>query len=130
MNVTYNQIALFRKNARNYLGQKGSEMSKLAWALNKMIAATETAHQTYKDAEELIRIDLAESDKTTGVLLVSSANVYSYTKANAKVLTQRLRELGNTMVDITPHIATELPKNLEPIWYEFFVPFVIAEPTE
>lgn len=128
MNVTYNQVALFRKNARNFLAQKGLEMSKLCWALNKMLARTETVHQQYKDAEEGIRIDLAEVDKTTSVLLCNGPNnSYSYNKANAKSLTDKLRVLGNTVVEIEPHIASELPKNLEPIWYEFFIPFVIAE---
>jgi translation initiation factor 1 (eIF-1/SUI1) len=127
--VTYSQINLFRANAQNYLAQKGLEMSKLTWALNKMLQKTETVHGEYKDKEQIIRVDLAEAEKGTGVLMVNGNNNYSYNKVNAKALTTQLRELGNTSIEIETHTITP-PSSLEPIWYAFFVPFVIDEPTE
>lgn len=127
--VTYSQINLFRANAQNYLAQKGLEMSKLTWAINKMLQKTEAIHGEYKDKEQLIRVDLAEAEKGTGVLVINGNNGYSYNKENAKALTTQLRVLNNTTIDIETH-AVPAPSSLEPIWYAFFVPFVIAEPEE
>lgn len=124
--VTYAQIVQFRNNSRQYLGSKKVEQSKLHYALTKLIKKTESHFNDFTEQEQEIRIELAKTDKD-GTLVLDKENNYTYTKEEAKKLHKKLRELRDTQVEIEPHIVTDLPKDLEPIWYEFFVPFVIED---
>lgn len=123
--VTYQQIANFRNHARTFLTQK-TERTKLHYALERVLKSTERHHQDFADKEQEIRIDLASTDKD-GNLLTDKDTGYSYTKPNAKELSTKVRALSLTNVEVDGYIATELPTKLEPIWYEFFVPFVIED---
>lgn len=122
--VTFQQVVNFRNAARQYLGQK-QPRTKLNYALEKMLAKTEKIQQEYSDIEQEIRIDLAETDKD-GILIITEKGNYSYKKDSAKLLQKKLRETGNTTVEIDTH-TVEPPKTLESAWYEFFVPFVIED---
>lgn len=128
--VTLQQIANFRTNARNYLSKQPSpDASKLAYALGKMIKATDKIHAGYVDDENEARVELATAD-SDGNLKQDKETGYSYTKENATKLQKKLRELGSKEVEVDPYYATIIPKKLEPVWLEFFVPFVIREERE
>lgn len=124
--VTYTQIRDFRNNSRSYLMSSGTKRSKLHYAIDKMIKRTDKPFNDYVDKEQEIRVELAEVDKD-GMLIVDEKGNYRYKKEGAKQLQSRLRELGRTEVEIEPYYASELPKDLNPAFYEFFVPFVIED---
>jgi len=124
--VTNKQVSTFRQNARNYL-IANPEQSKLQYALSKMLKKTESIQEKYQEEEQEIRIDLATIDKDGVLVIDEKTNSYRYKKEDAKKLDQKLRELANKEVEIEPYIASHLPENLEAIWFEFFVPFVIED---
>lgn len=129
--VTYRQVKKFRQNVRQYLAAK-NERTKFNYALTKMLDRTESVQNDINDKEQEIRIDLASVDKENILLIDKDTNAYRYTKENARKLQTKLRELDNEVVKIDCHQVDEaqIPKNLEAVWIEFFVPFVIAEPVE
>lgn len=122
--VTYRQIIAFQNNARQFLSKK-KEKTKLHYALQKMVSRMKCHVDKYYDIEQEIRIDLAEADKDGR--LIMQGTQFTFSRENTKELLRRVRELKNEKVQIEPYIATQVPDDLEAIWYEFFVPFVIED---
>lgn len=123
--VEYNQSALFRANARNF-NTKNKNMSHLSWALIKMLKRTEEANEKYTEEANDIRRELAETNDK-GHIIEDKDTGFRYTKENAKLVDSKLRKLGKKTFMVQPYIVTELPADFEPIWLEFFVPFVIPD---
>lgn len=123
--VTNLQIENFRSNARNYLGRKSTARTKLHYALTKMLMKTETAFQRFQEEQQDIRTELAMTDDKKA-LIIDDKNNYSYTKEDAKKMNDKLRELGKREIEIENY-TVEAPKDLEPIYWEVFVPFVLED---
>lgn len=132
MEVTVKQVATFRTMGRTYLNQiAGSQQNKLTYALQKMIARTEAIHEDFSSKENDYRQEYAliKDDcfklNAKGIVEIDPKQVKEYDK--------KMKEESDKKVEVDPYITTTVPQNLNLSWYEYFVPFVIAdfpEPTE
>lgn len=136
--VTYNQINDFRANGRSYIQHIGSKQNPLSYAIQKMLKKTEKHADDYAAEAQDFR---AEATLVKDGVFVSKTvhtangpvNETEIDPSKLKALNDKMRKLGRTEVEIEPHIATALPKDLEQIWVEHFIPFVIEdfiEPSE
>lgn len=126
MEVTVKQVATFRTMGRTYLNKvAGSKQNKLTYALQKMIAKTEAIHEEFSTKENDYRQEYASVKDDC--FKVNAQGVIEIDPKKVKEYDKKVKEEADKKVEVEPYIATQLPKDLNLSWYEYFIPFVIAD---
>jgi len=111
--VTNNQIQQFRDTGTLFL-RSGEPKTRLNFAVDKMVKKLKALHEKYVDDQADLRADHAAIDPDTKVILKGEDGHFQYTPENEKKLRKELRDLGNKLIEIEPHLVKEeeLPKSL------------------
>lgn len=125
--ITNNALSLFRSAAQNYINMN-PDRTRLHYALEKMLKKTLSLFEDYADKENEIRIDCALIDEKTKVFIMSDdKKQLLIDPSKSKDLQKRTRALGREIVEFETYYATEVPKELEAMWYQQFTGIVIKD---
>lgn len=121
-----NDVLINTRNGAQLYINRHPDRSRLHYALEKFIKKTQSKFEDYQDKENEIRVDCALVDKDTKKFVMEEKNL-SVDPTKAKELQRKIRDLGREEVEIEPHFATELPPDLEAMWYQVFNGIIIEE---
>jgi hypothetical protein len=131
---SYEDLNRFVFAAQRWLEKdKANEFTKLAYAIAKVTARCQKHLQRYQAKVQDFRIDVClTSDKEgeKGKILKDAQGDLEFTPAKLKECNRKQQELFESEVEIEPHFATEVPKNLTEIEREVFEGLVIAVQAE
>lgn len=135
--TTNSEFQRFNKATELFKNQPNLRPSHLSHAISLTLKdrSNKDLLDEYEDALNEKRIDLAQKDKDGSVLL-NANGTYKMKADGAKKFQVALRKLGAKEIKVTVYRAKSIPSNLALPWYDYFVPFVIAdypepeEPTE
>jgi len=125
--ITNRQLLDFRNAGQEYIN-RNPDRTKLHYAIERTLKKTQAVFEDYIDAENEIRVDCAVVDeKTKSFTLGEDKKSYLVEASKAKELQKKLRELGRKEIEIETYFATEVSKDLEAAWYQYFNGIVLDE---
>ena len=131
---TYRELNEFTGTAQAYLAQntEGKEpgqapMTKLAYALQKLIKRAKPILQNLSDKLEDARIENAAEDPETKVLLTDEKGNFRYSREGMKSMTSTQRSAFTETVEFEGHFVhpNDIPEDLPTSIRDKFIGFVI-----
>jgi hypothetical protein len=131
--VTNEQILLFRQNATNYRKPYGGKFSPFLYSIEKMMRRTKEAEEAFHAEQTEINRSFAAKDKE-GFYIKEENGPYKIKSEDEPKRDEKVRELLKKTVDIEPHhsfnVVEELPKDIDFQWWTVLSPFVLPELTD
>lgn len=136
--VTYQKLIEFVKNAADYLAVNSDERSKLTYALTKLTERYKKHIAAYNDEVRDLRVKYASVDAAGDIIENETAPDihgkkgirYAYKPEQLKVLDEALRTLAQKQVMVDKTHIVEIPLTIDPWYIQAFTPFVFAEMDE
>ena len=126
--VSYKDLLKFEKVAAEYLNNKEHKPSPLSWALTRNKKLVEKYTEEYGSKVAALQDKYQEKDKDGYFAFHDEERKQAKFKpADHAAFRKAFNDLQNEVVTLEVYQATSVPTDLELAWYEYFVPFVIAE---
>lgn len=128
MKVTYKDANTHVNAGNSFINDKDRKPSDLSYALSKTAKRLKSHIADYVEMVEDAKVECQAKDKD-GILLYNdpACTIPKYTPEKQIELRKRIRKIQETEFEFEPYLATSIPEDLPLVWYEFFVPFVIAD---
>jgi hypothetical protein len=124
--VSVGSCVNFTSTAVQYLANNKFQ-NKLTYALSRMIKQLKPIIEEFNEELEDVRIELASTDKNGNLIINKDTNNYVFTPDNTKKVKEKIKELREKTVKVKPYITTSIPTDLELVWYQHFIPFVLED---
>jgi len=126
--VTLKEVAAFRLISKRYVDTCGTKQSKLTYAIQKMSKKLDKDYESYNDQIADVRAKYAVVKD--GIFQLDDKGEYQTDPTKVQEFTKEVRAINTKAVEVEPFLVD--PKDLESLnlelgWYEFFIPFVIAD---
>lgn len=127
MQVTYKEAIAFINTGRGFLNTKDRKPSALSYAISRSIKKLEKHIEKYDELIADATAKFQKQDKDGVFEYYEDNKTPKFTAANHASFRKAYNEIKNTEFEYDPFYASAIPADLELVWFDYFVPFVIKE---
>lgn len=128
LNISYKEILAFVNTAKEFQNNKERKPSALTYAISRMLKRLDSHVEDYKELVSDAQNKYQKKDKD-GVFEYHDEKCTQpkYTAEDHSKFRKEFASIQNKNVQVEQYLCQLVPKDLELAWYDYFVPFVIAD---